>query len=240
MPDCGSWEHVADKPPRPISTVVLPEGVADAILTDARAFQAAGPWHAARGLPYRRGYLLWGPPGSGKSSLAFALASELEMNLYALNLASPKLDDTGLALLLRRARGIVLIEDVDAIFDDRRRSGEDACHVTFSGFLNALDGVGSRDGQIVILSTNHLDRLDPALIRAGRVDYRLHLGNAAPGQAAALFRQFFPDSTLAPAFAELAGDSRYSMAALQQHLVVHRDDPRAAIDSFPLTLSAAA
>jgi mitochondrial chaperone BCS1 len=238
--DC--WERVAEKAPRPLASVILPDGAAQATLADMTEFLASRSWYTDRGLPYRRGYLLFGPPGSGKSSLAFALASELGMDLFVLNLAAPKLDDMGLALLMRRVspKGILLIEDVDAAFAERTKATDDASHVTFSGLLNALDGVGSRDGQITMMSTNHIERLDPALIRPGRIDHRLFLGNARRSQAAELFQRFFPESDLAGAFAERVGDDVLSMAALQQHLVAHRSDPRAAVEGVAIDLRRAA
>ncbi|MGD0053595.1 MAG: AAA family ATPase [Vulcanimicrobiaceae bacterium] len=222
--------------------MILADDAARNALADLQGFLADRTWYVERGLPYRRGYLLHGPPGGGKSSLTFALASELGMDLYVLNLAAPMLDDTLLALLMRRipARGILLIEDVDAAFTAREKSDTAASHVTFSGLLNALDGVSSRDSQITVMSTNHIERLDPALIRPGRVDCRLFLGNAQREQARELFARFFPESDLAAAFADRVGDGAVSMAALQRHLVAHRSDPRAAVDEFVLTIATVA
>ena len=63
--------------------------------------------------------------------------------------------------------------------------------MTFSGFLNALDGVASGEERIIFMTTNHVDRLDPALIRPGRVDLSLLIDDASPAQAKELFTRFY-------------------------------------------------
>jgi mitochondrial chaperone BCS1 len=63
--------------------------------------------------------------------------------------------------------------------------------VTFSGFLNALDGVASGEERIVFMTTNHPERLDPALIRPGRVDLQVLIDDASPEQARRLFTRFY-------------------------------------------------
>eukprot|EP00461_Guttulinopsis_vulgaris_P004644 UN04646 len=89
-------------------------------------------------------------------------------------------------------RSIVLLEDIDAVFNQR----ESSYSVTFSGLLNALDGVTSIDERIVFMTTNHLEKLDPALIRPGRVDAKIFIGDSTPYQQKKMFKTFFPDVTL--------------------------------------------
>jgi len=108
---------------------VLDEGVKERIVADARAFMARGQWYSDRGIPYRRGYLLHGPPGSGKSSFVQALAGELEYNICVLNLSERGLTDYKLNHLLANApeRSIVLLEDIDAAFSGREQTSESGC-----------------------------------------------------------------------------------------------------------------
>ena len=103
--------------------------------------------------------------------------------------------------------------------------------VTFSGFLNALDGVASGEERIIFMTTNHVEKLDPALIRPGRVDLMEHIDDASPEQARRLFERFFGDSDSADlpdvevvelskhlgeiVKEEMANGRRISMAALQ-------------------------
>jgi chaperone BCS1 len=67
--------------------------------------------------------------------------------------------------------------------------------VTFSGLLNALDGVRSQEGRILMMTTNHREKLDPALLRPGRADVHVELNYASVKQMKGLFKKFFPDST---------------------------------------------
>jgi chaperone BCS1 len=88
-----------------------------------------------------------------------------------------------LATNLREApmNAIILLEDVDAVFSERS-AGKSAGGVSFSGLLNALDGVASQEGRLFFMSTNHIEKLDPALIRPGRCDVKVELNRASKKQ----------------------------------------------------------
>lgn len=190
---------------RPLDSVILDKGVKERIVEDVQDFLASGKWYHDRGIPYRRGYLLHGPPGSGKSSFIQALAGELDYDIAILNLSERGLTDDRLNHLLTIIpnRTLILLEDVDAAFSNRRvqtdEDGYRGANVTFSGLLNALDGVASAEERIIFLTTNHLERLDEALIRPGRVDMVVRLGEATRYQAGALWDRFYgefdPDGT---------------------------------------------
>jgi len=155
-------------------------------------------WYVDRGIPYRRGYLLYGPPGSGKSSFIQALAGELDFSLANINLSETGMTDDKLALLLSKLppKTILLLEDADAAFTNRREKnleGYGGQTVTFSGLLNALDGVAAGEERIAFLTTNHIDRLDEALIRPGRVDMTVRIGEATRYQAAEMWDRFYGD-----------------------------------------------
>ena len=187
---------------RQLGSVVLAPGRKDQIVQDVEAFLERGSWYAERGIPYRRGYLLHGAPGSGKSSFITALAGHLDFNICILNLSERGLTDDKLNHLLSNApeRSILLLEDVDAAFLGRQQTGEDGyqASVTFSGLLNALDGVANGESRIIFMTTNHVERLDPALIRPGRVDVIAELGDAEPAQVEELMRRFYRDTLREP------------------------------------------
>ena len=153
------------------------------------------PYVTQQGIPYRRGYLLHGPPGSGKSSFIQALAGALNYDICVLNLSERGLADDKLIHLLSNTpeRSFVLIEDIDAAFNKRVQTSADGYQssVTFSGFLNALDGVASGEERIIFMTTNHPEVLDPALIRPGRVDLSVLIDDASPKQARCLFERFY-------------------------------------------------
>ena len=146
-------------------------------------------------MPWRRGYLLYGPPGTGKTSVAYALAGELHLKLCAMSLSNAKLTDQMLANQLQNTppRSLILIEDIDAFFHARDKQ-DTRITISFSGLLNALDGVGAQEGRIIVLTTNHRERLDPALIRPGRIDVEIELGNADAQQLQGMLLRFFPDA----------------------------------------------
>lgn len=138
------------------------------------------------------------------------------------------------------ARTLVLLEDADAAFANRRQvegDGYAGANVTYSGLLNALDGVASAEERIILMTTNHIDRLDDALIRPGRVDMTLHLGHATEWQMARLWDRFYadkdPDGVARTRFLQkskrldLVGN--VSTAALQGLFLYNKDDVEGAI-----------
>lgn len=235
----GDWYRIHETPPRSTSSIVLPEGVMEGILADAERFLAAEAWYRDRGIPWRRGYLLEGAPGSGKSSTTAALAGHLGMNLYLCNVAQTGMDDEKLvdSLLGVPERAIVLLEDIDAVASDREIT--DKSRVTFAGLLNALDGVASRQGIITVMTTNHADTLDPALIRHGRVDRRITYAAATEEQAARFFQAFYGRDEGAAEFGR-AGAGR-CIAELQGICLEHRENPAEAVAAVrPVHLEKAA
>nr|POE89827.1 mitochondrial chaperone bcs1 [Quercus suber] len=229
---------------RPFDSVVLEKGLSNQILDDVTEFLAARTWYLDRGIPYRRGYLLHGPPGTGKTSFVQALAGELDFNIAMLSLSQRGLTDDLLNQLLANvpARSIVLLEDADAAFTNRRQRDEDGytgANVTYSGLLNALDGVASAEERIIFLTTNHIDRLDDALIRPGRVDMTVHLGNATEWQMGKLWDRFYteqdPDGEGKQRFLARATEAglvgNVSTAALQGLFLYNKGDVEGAISA---------
>ncbi|XP_042192023.1 mitochondrial chaperone BCS1 [Callorhinchus milii] len=228
---------------RPLRSVVLERGVAGRIVADVREFISNPSWYMDRGIPYRRGYLLYGPPGCGKSSFITALAGELEYSICLLSLSDQSLTDDRLNHLLIAApqQSLVLLEDVDAAFLSRDLATENPIvykgmgRLTFSGLLNALDGVASTEARIIFMTTNYLDRLDPALIRPGRVDMKQFVGHCSHWQLSHMFQRFYPDQPLseAEAFAKraLAVTDSISAAQVQGHFMVYKLDSVGAIEN---------
>lgn len=114
----NNWRHVASRPKRPLRSIVLDPGIKDLLIGDAKDFLESKSWYADRGIPFRRGYLLHGAPGSGKTSMIHSLAGELGLDVYVLSLSRAGLDDSALAELIGDLpeRCIALMEDIDAAF----------------------------------------------------------------------------------------------------------------------------
>ena len=175
---------------RPLESVILDHNISNDIKNDLAEFINNEEWYVTLGIPYTRGYLFTGPPGSGKSSLIVALASEFNLNISTIDL-SADIDDSDLSCLIRSAdkNSIIVFEDIDTIFNKRECLAQNK--LTFSGFLNALSGVATVDGRIMIMSTNHIENLDPALIRPGRVDRIFELNNPTEGMIQKLVQKFW-------------------------------------------------
>lgn len=227
----AKWVRAMGKKRRDRESVILQDAMADNMLADAKRFLEEQEWYRARGIPHRRGYLLYGPPGNGKTSFCQVLAGELGLPLCLLTLSDKDLSDTTLAAVLRvtPARALIMMEDVDALFV-KREPGKYHRGVSFSGLLNAIDGIASQEGRILIMTTNHRENLDPALIRPGRVDVQIEVTNANKDMATRLFLRFFPqEAELAEEFGRLVPGGELSMAKLQGHLLKYKDSALSAV-----------
>jgi chaperone BCS1 len=221
------WDNVGDIPRRSMDTVVVDDDRVRRVLEDMRWFYSASSWYAERGVPWRRGYLFHGPPGTGKSSLIRALASELSLDIATLDVGRATLTDDDLreAMICAPKRSLIAVEDVDAVFT-QREGGEKRTGVSFSGLLNAIDGVAAQEGSALIMTTNHKDKLDPALIRPGRADVHTELGLVNAKAARQLFNRFFPnEALLAEQFQERLGSQTISPAEIQGWLLANSSDP---------------
>lgn len=232
------WDEVGDIPRRSIETVLVDDDRVAKLLADLRWFYGANDWYAARGVPWRRGYLLHGPPGTGKSSLIRALASELGLDIAMLDVGRATLTDDDLREAMISAPGgtIIAIEDVDAVFT-QREVAEKRAGISFSGLLNAIDGVAAQEGRALIMTTNHIERLDPALIRPGRADVHVELGHINATTARHLFERFFPaEPDLARQFEMQLGAGRCSPAQIQAWLLANSEDPVQAAQANALSV----
>jgi len=224
----NEWRLIASRPKRPLSSIVLDVGIKEKILNDAKDFLSSKKWYAERGIPFRRGYLLYGAPGSGKTSIIHSLAGELGLDVYIISLSRSGLDDNALQELIADLpeKCIALMEDVDAAFHhsisrssekpekklitgdkDSGPSSGDTPKISLSGLLNALDGVGAQEGRLLFATTNRYETLDAALRRPGRMDVHVEFRLASGYQAAELFKRFYmPDEATGSASAEDASD----------------------------------
>lgn len=206
-----SWQPKYRKPIRRLETVHFDDGAKRELVADIKQYldPRTQRLYQSRSMPYRRGYLFYGPPGTGKTSLSTALAGEFGLDLYEVKIPSVA-SDADLEQMFQEIppQCIVLLEDIDAVWVDRSaaRNAPDAKHgttndrstaaaaCTLSGLLNVLDGVGSQEGRIVIMTTNKPELLDAALVRPGRVDMNVFLGNISQRSAAQMFvRMFAPE-----------------------------------------------
>ncbi|GLJ12434.1 hypothetical protein SUGI_0190840 [Cryptomeria japonica] len=190
----GRWSSVAFKNPSTFKTLALKPSLKHKIKQDLNSFLQSRAFYHRTGRAWKRGYLLYGPPGTGKSSLIAAIANYMNYDVYDLELTAVW-DNSSLRqlLLATSSKSIIVIEDIDCAADLPNRAvcrGPSETHkgkskdtergsstITLSGLLNFADGLWSSCGEerVMIFTTNHKDRLDPALLRSGRMDMHIHL-----------------------------------------------------------------
>lgn len=270
-----SWETTILRPIRPLETIHFDEKVKAELVADIRNYldPATRRFYTQRGIPYRRGYLLHGPAGTGKTSLSLGLAGLFGLELYLLHVPSVR-TDTDLERLFTTLppRCFILLEDIDAAgikdrgnFDKEEQEGNEdeedddedrshygpRCHISLSGLLNVLDGVASQEGRIVLMTSNFAERLDRALVRPGRIDKMIFLGNISQRSAELMYKrmyEFDPSNPSAQALQATIGeeklqklaldfssgiaDNTFTPAQLQGYLLNWRSDPQGAVDNL--------
>lgn len=236
--DDGYWEKIHDRRKRNLSTVYLPKVDKTAIVSDIEWFLKSDT--VARyedlGRTHKRVYLFEGIPGSGKTSFILGLASKFGYDIAIISFTE-KVTDGALTRLLKNLpeRTFLVMEDIDVLFSDRKKNDEHKNSVTFSGILNNLDGMTTRDGFICFMTTNYKDRLDHALLRPGRVDKQLRFEPATREQIHDMFERY-----MGPAFTEDLFKQFYSeftalglsvsMSLIQEFLFKYMDNPTQAVE----------
>lgn len=231
------WYPAGEKLKRPLDTVFIPKEHKANIMADIEWFYANPEWYKARGIPYHRGYLFTGAPGTGKTSFIKAICSQLDKKLAICNLNGIE-NDKDLMELMGDAPGnsIIVLEDIDAciatenrqVLSSKKSKEDEKGGVTLSGVLNALDGVMTADNQIFIMTTNHPEKLDPALLRPGRVDVTLEFSDMGADMVRDMFAAYFPEHNKISkkVAAALTVDGPVSPAKIQSMFFEYAKNPK--------------
>ncbi|KAL5223022.1 hypothetical protein ABZP36_027735 [Zizania latifolia] len=245
----GKWRPVRLRNAATFATLAMDDALRKAVVEDLDRFLGRKEYYERTGRAWKRGYLIHGPPGTGKSSLVAAISDHLRFDVYDLDLGGVRSNTELRKLLIRmKSRSILLLEDVDCAMvaarrreahggHDGSRSSTSSKHqkVTLSGLLNMVDGLWSSSGheRIVIFTTNHVDRLDQALLRPGRMDMHVHMGYLGFGAFRELAASYHgvvdDDHPLFPEIEALLREVEVAPADVAEKLLV-TDDANAAVE----------
>lgn len=201
----GGWANRGRADRRPMDSIILREGVKESLIDDLDRFLGARDQYIELGIPWHRGYLFSGPPGTGKSSIAQALAARANCDVYAINLHGVKgdnelSDSINDMSISDDGPTVLILEDIDTLTATKDRDVQDG--VTLEGLLNVLDGILTPDGLITMMTTNHIETIDPALVRPGRADKKIHIGWVDDHQFKKICERFLGDSEGLPEVVE--------------------------------------
>ncbi|KAI3932676.1 hypothetical protein MKW98_012647 [Papaver atlanticum] len=188
--DC--WSQVCQfSHPSTFDTIAMDTVLKQEIKADLKKFVNKSEFYTSVGKAWKRGYLLYGPPGTGKTSLIAAIANYLDFDIYDMELTSVKNNSQLKRLLISTSsKSVIVLEDIDCSLDlsNRKENNSEGCYeekqktngtssVSLSGILNFVDGLWSpcAGERLIIFTTNHKEKLDPALLRSGRMDKHISL-----------------------------------------------------------------
>ncbi|KAG4139907.1 hypothetical protein ERO13_D07G223700v2 [Gossypium hirsutum] len=250
-----TWTHVAFEHPATFDTLAMDEKKKREIKKDLVKFSNGKEYYAKIGKAWKRGYLLYGPPGTGKSTMVAVMANFLNYDVYDLELTTVKNNVELRRLLIETSnKSIIVIEDIDCSLDltgqreekkkkkkkdDKNEEGDPISamskneerkesEVTLSGLLNFIDGIWSACGgeRIIVFTTNHVEKLDPALIRRGRMDKHIEMSYCR-FEAFKVLAKNYLDIDSHPLFGEIGNlleETDMTPADVAENLMLKSDD----------------
>lgn len=165
-----AWIPLCSRLYRNLDTIYLDKQIKANLVNNINKFLDSSALYDKYGITWKRIHLFHGPPGSGKTSTILALASTFGKNIAKMTI-TPNLNGSDIEFLFQAVplNTFILLEDADALFTERKS----ATAIDFSSLLNCMDGIATKRGLVLFMTTNHIIELDSAFIRPGRVDYIL-------------------------------------------------------------------
>ncbi|GFP83172.1 probable mitochondrial chaperone bcs1 [Phtheirospermum japonicum] len=242
------WSPVTFDHPATFETLAMDSDQKEVILKDVEKFVGRREYYKKVGKAWKRGYLLYGPPGTGKSSLIAAMANYLNFDVYDLELTELRGNSELRRLLLGTAnRSILVVEDIDCTIDLQQKLAnrnnshkpgeeEEENKVTLSGLLNFVDGLWSScgDERIIIFTTNHVEKLDLALLRPGRMDVHINMSYCTPSGFKLLASNYLglKEHALFQEIEDLICKANVTPAEVAEELLKNGDDPDVALEGL--------
>ena len=224
------WNMLSKAPKRPIETLYLKEGEKENIISMIDDFfnPQTRELYLSFGMPYKHIIMLYGIPGSGKTSTISAIASYFDCDIYTIPITK-ELTDYGLIDAFSYVndsedkKRIIVLEDIDCIFDTTRKEGDEHNMLTLQSLLNCLDGHTCVEGTLLFMTANNPEKMDYAMVRSCRIDYKLELGYADEYQTRSIYNTFLPDQCdKFNSFYKKIKHKQFTTAMLQEHLFYNR------------------
>lgn len=250
------WICSSEQRPRLMDTIFLDYKVKDNLMSHLDKFRLMEDWYLKNGIPYQTGILLYGPPGTGKTSIIKAMAYHLGYTMHILSASTlVNIED---AMFKLPEKSLIIIEDIDTnsalkkrmALDNMKKEAEkvksdkedaevnkeeERRPILFFDFnnlsdvLNAIDGVQSNHGRILVLTTNDINKLDSALLRPGRIDLMVKIGYVNKYILQQFFEKFYPKYKF-PLNFEIKGG--VSSAVVQNLILENLNNPEKVLDSL--------
>lgn len=189
----GGWEIITDSLNKDLEGVFIDQEDKDYITKDIDNFLSKKEKLKEKGIPYKRNFLFHGVSGTGKTTLIKALATKYRRDIYFFSM-NRSMDNNDFIQTINdiQSGSFIVIEEVDVIFNQREKTEG---NVSFDVFINALDGIVSKEDSIIFMTTNHIEKVDEALMRPGRVDTQLEFKEGEFSHFKAM-AEFIYDKTL--------------------------------------------
>ena len=236
------WEDISQEKHRSFDTIYLEKSLKKELLADINNFlnQDTIDKYNKLGRKHKRVICLEGLPGTGKTSVITAVASYIGYDIAIITPAvGSKFTDSTFKSLLRNLnkKTILVFEDIDALFDNKRTDDSGKHAYTFSGLLNGLDGIGTPSGLLCFITTNNFNSFDPALKRRGRIDKVYHFDYMVKEQLYDMFKNFMDEKFTDDKFNEfytkfLKLKIKVTVSTMQEFLFQYYEEPENAINNL--------
>lgn len=231
----GFWEDLKRINKRSFKTVILDENIKSEIKLSIDRYNDKDHKEKLKsfGINHKMNLILSGLPGTGKSSLMFAIASMLNKDIATIDFNNKELSDHGFIKAIKRLPRdcIIALEDIDALYYNRDKSRDNI--VSFSCILNFLDGLFSKEDLVTIITTNHLEKLDKAIIRPMRIDKIIKFTHCSKYQFNTIFEKFFEDKKeLMNSIWIIIKQKKFTTAMLQNWLIKFMYEPEELINNI--------
>lgn len=226
------WMAVPFTHPATFGTLVIDADLKNKVKSDLEQFLKSKQYYHRLGRVWKRSFLLYGQPGTGKSSFVAAMAKFLQYDIYNIDMSKISSDSDMTVLLLQTTpKSLILVEDLDRHLMKRSTA------TSVSGVLNFMDGIASYCGEerVVVFTMNDKSEIDPAALRPGRVDVHIHFPacDFSAFKTLAISHLGVKDHKLFPQVEEVfQSGASLSPAEIGEIMIANRSSPSRALKSI--------